>query len=189
MMLSHCYINKCCNNYDKKYGPFINSYEAFTECGVKIVFKLFKGGIKGCLTVPKNLKNIIAITINSNKNDYPGPILFWLATSKEWECGDKQNTDYSNGPYCTNNECTLNAPWGTPSVDCVIGKKTYFSYPFKSKYCSYDENFYKNFVKNGIVIYGKTQKKCCLNQYSLCCSSYNDLNIIDKTQFCYIVLD
>ena len=127
-MVNIDYLNKCCNNND--FGPFISSYEAYTECGVKIVFNLFKGGIKGCLVVPKYIKKIIAITINKTVNNNPGPILFWLATSKEWECGEKQNEFNSNAPYCINSDCTLKAPSETPDIQCLIGKKTYFSYPF-----------------------------------------------------------
>lgn len=179
-------LSKFTQGDNPEYGVYLKTYQCCTDCGVTIHLKLFTYGIKGCLIVPKCLKDIISITINLNESNSIGPILFWLATSPEWERGERQNTTNSNNPYCAGPGCNLLSPPGTPDVNCIIGKKTFFSYLFLDKYYNYNENFYKNFVKNGIVIFGKLGKKKCFSPCDFFSNSLPGLNIIDKATFQYV---
>ncbi len=73
-----------------------------------------------------DVSDVSGIHIHTNENGNPGPIIAWLATSKEWQHGVLQNTPLTNGSassyFCcikqpkhhVKNLCSLIAPPGTP---------------------------------------------------------------------------
>ena len=66
----------------------------------------------------KNLSDVSALHIHTNKNGSPGPIIAWLGTTNQWQHGVAQNKSGKNSPCCSVNNplCKLAAPFGTPNI-------------------------------------------------------------------------
>lgn len=147
------------------FGKEINTFKASLKEGVSVRFKLYEGGIKGYLKVDSKIGNdLSAIHIHKNiENDgmgSPGPIIVWLATSDEWQNGVSQLTPLTQEPCCSNRNCNAVAPPKTPNISQLVGKTSYFSYPFTvtkqcHKSCKLNSS---SFVKNWLVIHGKKFK-------------------------------
>jgi hypothetical protein len=82
-----------------------------------------------------DLNGVSGIHIHTNNNGSSGPIIAWLATSKEWQLGVTQNTPLGNSPCCSssNKLCTLIAPDETPYTENV--QNTTVTYIVKKDFC------------------------------------------------------
>jgi hypothetical protein len=91
----------------------------------------------------KDLTGVSAIHIHTNNNGYPGQILAWLGTSKEWQQGVAQNTPGANSPCGTENNplCTFAAPYGTPYINDLSNTTRKFTVTNNnSKQCPWIKN-------------------------------------------------
>jgi hypothetical protein len=83
-----------------------------------------------------DLTGVSAIHIHTNNNGKPGPIIAWLATTREWKSGVFQNTPGNNAPCCRPNNpmCCLAGPAdSTPLVQNVAN--TAMDYVVRNDFC------------------------------------------------------
>ena len=83
-----------------------------------------------------DLTGVSAIHIHTNNNGKPGPIIAWLATTREWKSGVLQNTPGKNAPCCGSNNpmCSLAGPAdSTPMIQSVAN--TELDYVVKNEFC------------------------------------------------------
>lgn len=83
-----------------------------------------------------DLTGVSAIHIHTNNNGKPGPIIAWLATTREWKSGVFQNTPGNNAPCCGPNNpmCCLAGPAdSTPLVQSVANTEK--DYVVRNEFC------------------------------------------------------
>jgi hypothetical protein len=83
-----------------------------------------------------DLTGVSAIHIHTNNNGKPGPIIAWLATTREWKSGVFQNTPGNNAPCCRPNNpmCYLAGPAdSTPLVQSVANAE--MDYVVRNDFC------------------------------------------------------
>jgi hypothetical protein len=91
----------------------------------------------------KDLSDVSALHIHTNKNGSPGPIIAWLGTSNQWQHGVAQNKTGKNSPCCGVNNplCKLAAPFGTPHVqDLSNSVRTFTVTNSSGSHCPWIEN-------------------------------------------------
>ena len=100
-----------------------------------------------------DLTGVSAIHIHTNNNGKPGPIIAWLATTREWKSGVLQNTPGKNAPCCGSNNpmCSLaGSADSTPLIQSVAN--TEMDYVVKNEFCKSSAANKCPWINNGTIL-------------------------------------
>lgn len=135
-----------------------------------------EGNYKAHAHFAPNLDEVSAIHIHrQDEKGGIGHIIAWLATSNVWHNGPMQGKPNTNKPCCimskNKNNCTLQAPPGTPSVESVAGKEITFHIPAQHLYPECQAEQHLSEKETYLVVHGKHLTK------------HNPLDILHHSKF------